>query len=90
LAEYRVPDSLKKSKRWDVCMQIDGARTWTYYDDIENDCEDFPAVLMDYRKAGGLLSQGKVGEADCLLIPQTSLVDYGVEWMIQNRKPRAG
>lgn len=86
LAEYRVPDSLKKPKRWDVCMQIDGRRTWTYYDDLENECADFPNVLRDYRKAGGYLRQEKVGNADCLLIPQTQLVDYGVEWMIQNRK----
>jgi aminoglycoside 3-N-acetyltransferase len=86
LAEYRVPDSMKKPKRWDVCMQINGRRTWTYYEDIENNCGDFPDVLRDYRKAGGPLCQGEVGKAECFLIPQTQLVDYGVEWMIQNRK----
>ncbi len=86
LSEYRVPDSLKKPKRWDVCMQIDGSRTWTYYEDIENECADFPSILMDYIKANGTHSQGKAGKADCLLIPQALLVDYGVKWMTQNRK----
>jgi len=87
LAEYRVPDSMKKPKRWDVCMQINGTRTWTYYDDIENDCRVFPDILMDYLKTSCPFQQGRVGKAECLLIPQVQLVDYGVVWMAQNRKP---
>ena len=87
LAEYRVPDTMKKPKNWDVCMHIHGKRTWTYYEDIENDCRDFPLILMDYMKASSSFQQGKVGNAECLLIPQRPLVDYGVEWMTQNRKP---
>jgi len=86
LSEYRVPDSLKKPIRWDVCLEINGARTWTYYEDIENDCTIFPDILKDYRKANGTLCQGKVGKADSFLIPQPQLVDYGVEWLTQKRK----
>lgn len=86
LSEYRVPAALKKPIRWDVCMLIDGARTWTYYDDIENDCTLFPDILRDYREAKGPLWQGRVGKAECLLIPQPPLVDFGVEWLTQKRK----
>lgn len=86
LAEYRLPDALKQYRKWDVCLQINGTRTWTYYEDIENDCSDFPDILMDYMKTNGPFCQGKVGNAECLFIPQTQLVDYGVEWMTQHRK----
>ncbi len=86
LAEYRVPASLKKPKQWAVCMQVNGKHTWTYYEDIENDCRDFPAILMDYVKVSGPFQQGKVGKAECFLVPQTQLVDYAVIWMIQHRK----
>jgi aminoglycoside 3-N-acetyltransferase len=85
LAEYRVPDSMKKPRRWDVCMLINGTRTWMYYEDIENDCGDFPDILMDYMKEDYPFREGKVGNAPCFLIPQPQLVDYGVEWMIKNR-----
>lgn len=85
LSEYRVSDSLKKPNNWDVCMLIDGRRTWTYYEDIENNCKVFPEILMDYRKANGPLRHGKVGKANCLLIPQRELVDYGVEWLTRTR-----
>lgn len=86
LAEYRVPEALKTPIRWDVCLPVDGARTWTYYEDIENDCTIFPEILTDYRKANGPLWQGKVGNAECFLIPQAPLVDYGVEWLTRKRK----
>jgi aminoglycoside 3-N-acetyltransferase len=86
LAEYRVPNQMKKSKRWDVCLQINGGRTWTHYEDIENNCEDFPHIFIDYMKADCPFREGKVGNARCLLIPQTQLVDYGVEWMMKNRQ----
>jgi aminoglycoside 3-N-acetyltransferase len=68
LSEYRVPDALKKPMRWDVCMPVDGARTWTYYEDLDNNCGDFPDILRDYIKAQGPFCQGKIGKADCLLI----------------------
>jgi aminoglycoside 3-N-acetyltransferase len=86
LSEYRVPDPLKKPVRWDVCMLVNGARTWTCYEDIENDCTIFPDILMDYQKANRPLRQGKVGQADCTLIPQRPLVDYGVEWLTKKRR----
>jgi aminoglycoside 3-N-acetyltransferase len=90
LSEYRVPEALKKPIHWDVCVRIDGIRTWTYYEDIENDCTIFPEILSDYRKAGGQLQQGNVGRADCLLIPQPALVDFGVEWLTQKRRSDGG
>jgi aminoglycoside N3'-acetyltransferase len=61
-------------------------RTWTYYEDIENDCADFPNILMDYMSAGGPFNQGKVGNAACFLASQTQLVDYAVKWMSQHRR----
>jgi aminoglycoside 3-N-acetyltransferase len=89
LAEYRVPASMKKAKRWDVCLLVNGMRTWTHYEDIENDCEDFPSILMAYMETSGPFQRGKVGKAECFLVPQTKLVDYAIEWMTQHRKAGA-
>ena len=81
LAEYRVLETLKKPLRWSVCSMVNDERTWIHYDDIENNCEDFPNILNDYIKSGGLYGNGKVGLAESYLIPQRPLVEFGVQWM---------
>jgi len=86
LAEYRVPAEHKGNMQWSVCILQNGKRTWSHYDDVENDCSDFPNIFMDYGKAGRPALEGKVGNAHCFLIPQALLVDYAVDWMIRNRK----
>ncbi len=85
LSEYRLSDSKKKSKQWDVCLLQEGKRIWTHYDDIENECSDFPVILNDYIKKNLPHSKGIVGNSDSYLLPQRSLVDFGTVWMMENR-----
>ena len=85
LAEYRLPESKIARKKWDVCVLQGGKRTWTQYDDVDNNCDDFPQILEDYMKAGQPVHTGKVGNAACYFLPQRSMVDFGVGWMSQNR-----
>ena len=86
LAEYRLPEEKRTKKTWDVCVLQEGKRTWTQYEDVDNNSDDFPQILMDYMKEGRLFHEGKVGNAACYFLPQRLMVDFGVEWMIQNRK----
>ena len=86
LAEYRLPEAKKVPKKWDACIMQEGKRVWTQYEDIENNCDDFPQILTAYMKDGGPYREGKVGNATCYFLPQRHLVDFGVEWMTQNRK----
>jgi len=86
LAEYRLPNERKKPKQWAACILQEGKRVWTHYDDIENECADFPLILQAYMDEKRSYHQGKVGNADCTLVSQPALVDFGVEWMILHRK----
>ncbi len=87
LAEYRVAEALKKPIRWSVPSGLNDERAWIHYDDIENDCQDFPQILVEYIGSGGKYKKGKVGNGESYLIPQSSLVDYGVAWMNHHRSP---
>jgi aminoglycoside 3-N-acetyltransferase len=86
LAEYRVPEDRKKPIQWAACILEGGKRVWTHYDDIENECADFPQIFQAFMDEKRPFCQGKVGNADCYLVSQPELVDFGVEWMIRNRK----
>ncbi len=85
LAEYRLPQEKKVLKKWDVCLIQEGKRVWTHYDDIENNCDDFPQILTAYMEDNRPFRQGKVGEARCYFVPQQNLVDFGVAWMTRDR-----
>ncbi len=86
LAEYRLPEERKKAKQWAACILQEGKRVWTHYDDIENECADFPHIFLAYMEEKHPYQHGKVGSADCYLVSQPRLVDFGVKWMIRNRK----
>jgi aminoglycoside 3-N-acetyltransferase len=81
LAEYRVLERLKKPIQWSVCSLVNNERAWIHYDDIENNSEIFPDILNDYIRGGGLYWNGKVGQAGSYLMPQRSLVDFGIQWL---------
>jgi len=86
LAEYRQPEGQKKAKQWDVCLLQNGQRVWTHYEDIENECSDFPQILDDFIKTNGFHRQGQVGEADCQFLSQREMVDFAVGWMSIHRQ----
>lgn len=60
---------------------VDGQREWVWYDDVETDSDRFPKLGQDYELAGGAVSLGKVGNAECRLLPAQELVDYGTRWL---------
>lgn len=72
--------------QWKVCPPARGEKVWTHYDDIQNECSDFPQIFKAYMNAKHPYSHGKVGNAECYLVSQSALVDFGVEWMIKNRE----
>ncbi len=62
----------------------DGQRKWVMFEDVEPDEEDFPKLGDAFGETGGVRS-GKVGNADSLFMSQRQLVDFGIEWMEENR-----
>lgn len=88
LAEHRSDYLGKKEIKQGAPIIVDGKRQWVRIRDWEEHSEDFIELGKAYKKAGGSLTKGKIGMAESLLIPQRELVDFGVNWMIENGKIR--
>jgi aminoglycoside 3-N-acetyltransferase len=79
LSEYRAGKAPRK--RQGGAISVDGETRWVAYDDIDFDDEPFASIGEAYEKQGGEVSIGRVGNADCRLLPQRSIVDFTQEWI---------
>lgn len=84
LAEHRSDFQGKQEIKQGGPLLIDGKRHWVEIRDWEDHSDHFADLGQAYQSAGGLIYRGKIGLADCLLIPQRKLVDFGVVWMKEN------
>jgi len=62
-------------------MLVDGVRQWVPFDDIDWDDSDFVQLGADFARETGLQREGKIAQADAVLMPQRALVDYAVKWL---------
>ena len=87
LAEYRADFPTKCIVREGAPISQAGSRTWTTFEDIDGDDSDFDRLGEDFLRseAGNLVRQGKVGIAECQLMPQRTIVDFAVNWLEKNR-----
>jgi len=84
LAEYRVPDPPRRTLHCAV-MDAEGQRTWTAYDTVDLDHSDFRALGADFEGRTGLVTIGRVGEAEARLFPVRGVVEFALKWFIDNR-----
>lgn len=59
-------------------------REWVAYNDIDWNEDDFSKIGSAFEETG-VVQISKVGCADCRLMDQRTLVDFGVRWMEENR-----
>ncbi len=86
LAEYRCKYApLKGCTRGGPMPTDDGGSRWVTYDDIYWYDADFPAIGYAFEDAGNV-RVGRVGNAECRLFSQPSLIDFAVQWMDENRQ----
>jgi aminoglycoside 3-N-acetyltransferase len=86
LAEYRSNYPGKKVVKQGSPLFVEGERRWVELEDYEEHSElDFDKIGKAYLASGGTVLEGKIGLAECQLIPQAELVDFAVEWMEKNR-----
>ncbi|MXZ00171.1 AAC(3) family N-acetyltransferase [Candidatus Poribacteria bacterium] len=87
LAEYRADFPTKRVVREGAPISQAGSRTWTTFEDIDVDASDFDRLGEDFLHAdvSMIVQQGKVGIADCQLMPQRAIVDFAVNWLEKNR-----
>ena len=87
LAEYRADFPTKRVVREGAPISQAGARTWTTFENIDVDSSDFDRIGADFLRsdAGKVVRHGKVGNANCQLMPQRAVVDFAVDWLEKNR-----
>ena len=87
LAEYRADFPTKRIVQEGAPISQAGSRTWTTFEDIDVNASDFDRVGKDFLCSddGKLVRRGKVGIADCQLMPQHAVVDFAVDWLEKNR-----
>lgn len=90
LAEYRAdfPGQRYLSRGAPITVQLAGgrrARRWVAYNDIELDEGDFELIGAAF-EATGAVRLGRAGCAQCRLMSQPALVDFGVQWMEAHRQ----
>ena len=86
LAEYRSGRARPGSNG--APLVVDGVRRWVEFEDIELDASDFQLIGESFERVAGA-RRARVGRAEALLASQRALVDYAVEWMLENRSPVA-
>jgi aminoglycoside 3-N-acetyltransferase len=79
LAEYRA--GIAQKIRQGSSVYVDGKARWVEFDDIDFDDEPFSAIGAAYEKQGGEVRVGYVGNAECRLMPQRSIVDFTARWI---------
>ena len=87
LAEYRADFPTKRVVEEGAPVSQDGSKIWTTFEDIDVDASDFDRIGADFLRsdAGQVVRQGKVGIADCQLMPQRAIVDFAVGWIEKSR-----
>ena len=88
LAEYRADFPTRKVVCEGAPIHTSGSRRWTTFEEVEPDSSDFNRIGEDFLKsdAGTVVRRGKVGLAECQLMPQREVVDFTVGWLEENRK----
>ncbi len=85
LAEYRAGYASKAMINSQAPITVNGKRKWASFEDIDIDSDDFSDIGKAYEESVGVLSKGKVGYAESILIPQQKIVDFAAEWIEQYR-----
>jgi len=86
LAELRADFPSKKVVEQSGPIIKNGNRSWVPIKSLEDNTNDFMKIGRAYRKSGGRIKTGKIGNAKAELIPQRDLVDFTARWMSENRK----
>lgn len=87
LAEYRVPDPPRREYHC-VVRTADGTPEWTTFQGVDLDDGHFsdlgPAVRRTVR-----FGEGRLGHANCLVVPIAPAVDAATDWLVRHRSERS-
>lgn len=75
---------LKKVKQG-ASIKENGQRIWKWFEDYDYDSDDFIKIGEAFEKSSDIVTDGKVGNADCKLFNIKAAVDFAKKWIIENR-----
>ena len=82
LGEYRAEYRGKRKLHPRAKVMGEQGPEWVTFEDINFDSEDFERMGEDFEsERGAIIRRGRIGQAQCKLIPQRALVDYAVRWL---------
>ena len=87
LAEYRATYPTRRIVQEGAPISAAGSRKWTTFENMDLDSSDFEQIGEDFlgSDVGRGVHRGKVGLANCQLMPQRAAVDFTVDWLEKNR-----
>ena len=85
LAEYRSDFPGKKYIKTGSAMLVNNQRKWVEWEELDVDSDDFEQLGADFESKINY-KPSKIGMADSRLISLRAIVDFGVEWLKENRK----
>lgn len=93
LAEYRYTPDPPRRKYACVLATANGDRYWDYYEDVVLDDQEFGVIGQSLEEslarapgATVTIKRGKVGSAQCRLVPLRPAVEFAEEWMVKHRR----
>ncbi len=84
LAEYRVPHAAQRRQLAGAVLDVDGARAWVTWADLDVDEGDFDRIGSAFVDSGAV-STGRVGDATSHLFGLGAAVAFAASWMADNR-----
>lgn len=85
LSEFYSDFPSKVTRKQGAPILIDGKRQWVEYDEVDEDNIDFDRITREYIVQSITSKHHTVGKADLWLLPAKELVEFGTQWMNENR-----
>ena len=85
LAEYRSEFPGKKYIKTGCAMLVNNQRKWVEWEELDVNSDDFEQLGNDFESKINY-KPSKIGMAESRLISIRAIVDYGIEWLKENRK----
>jgi aminoglycoside 3-N-acetyltransferase len=84
LAEYRYTALPPRQRYACVVPEEGGGRHWAEFEDVVLDDQKFEDIGRSMEKEVAV-RRGKVGRAQCRLVPLAAAVEFAAEWMAKDR-----
>jgi aminoglycoside 3-N-acetyltransferase len=85
LAEYKSDFPGKMRRMTGSSMMVDNQKKWVEWEELDINSDDFDYLGKDFESKINY-KPGKIGMAESRLISLRAIVDFGIEWLKENRK----